>query len=165
MKIAWRDFAEKNAQSIVFGGGPPPGGKLGDPYDVPRKNPLRTLGDLGKTLHNGMGELGRHFGKVNGYDPDISEQVFQVGSSFIPVYGVAEASGRLSDSLLNGNLSEAAEIASTSDAAIEKMVLPTAVRAGLIGYRGANKAYKGIRKWLRGMQAARSRVPALATLP
>ena len=148
MELKWSDFLHKKAQSIVFGGGSPIGGRHGDQYQLPKQNPIKTIGQLGDTFRSGIREIGRFAGKKTGYDPDVCESVADYGSYLIPVFGMARGSAEALSAINKGNNVEALwDIASTKPL-LERLV-PHSVNLGYAGVVGAMKGSKYLRSGIR----------------
>lgn len=148
MDLKWSDFLRKEAQSIVFGGGPPSGGKIGDPYELPRQNPIKTLGQLGDALRGGVRELGSLIAPKLGYKPETGANVFDLGSYLIPVFGMSRGIADTASSVSKGNYVNALwNIASTKP--LVQRLVPSAVH---LGYAGVLGAISGSRYAKRGFR-------------
>lgn len=138
----------KQSQSIVFGGGPPIGGRQGDPYDVPHQSPLKTLGQLGDIQAKATNAIGDFIGKKTKFSPMLWKTLFGVGSYFIPAYGTARSLEDIMSALTNNrSMDLITSIGSTGPVA--RFLAPRMVGLGIAGYsslRNIPKIYRKTRK-------------------
>lgn len=148
MNAKWKDFVmSKSAQSIVFGGGPPVGGRWGGSFMIPQQPLHKTLAHAGQALDLGARELGAVAARASGgskHDEEWGRRLGGLVSDLAPVLGPAKFFTGAVDHVATDNVSGMAKDTFLHPAVLKKVVPRALVTSAVL----ANKA---IRRGLRAL--------------